>query len=155
MHAQTADHPECHRQIRHTMERKNERNEGRKCLTSDTVAFSLGISAGLVDWLHLDACDTDRRFAQIQEQSRFAASAAPAKNLARRSAPCRANRKRSAANARSRLLAADRCAVELTSISRLDRISSALSQVPATTCACPAPSVPRLCLRLAEANLGR
>ena len=38
MHAQTADHPECHRQIRHTMERKNERNEGRKCLTFNTVA---------------------------------------------------------------------------------------------------------------------
>ena len=44
MHAQTADPPECHRQIRHTMERKNERNEGRKCLTSNTVAYSLGVT---------------------------------------------------------------------------------------------------------------
>ena len=45
MLAQTADHPECHRQIRHTMERENERNEGRKCLTPNTVTFSLGRTA--------------------------------------------------------------------------------------------------------------
>ena len=42
MHAQAADDLECHRQIRHTMERKNERNEGRKYLTFNTVACSLG-----------------------------------------------------------------------------------------------------------------
>ena len=41
MHAQTADPPECHRQIRYTVKRNNERNGGRKCLTFNTVACSL------------------------------------------------------------------------------------------------------------------
>ena len=44
MHAETADPPEYHRQIRHTMERKNERIEGRKCLTLNTDACSSGLA---------------------------------------------------------------------------------------------------------------
>ena len=44
VHVQAVDDLECRREIRHAVERKNERNEGRKCLTFDTVACSLDVS---------------------------------------------------------------------------------------------------------------
>ncbi len=42
---QAADDLECHRQIRHAMERKFAHPGGRKCLTFKTAAYSLG-------WMH-------------------------------------------------------------------------------------------------------
>ena len=59
------------------------------------LSEGLGISARLANGLHLDARDAGCRFAPLQEQSRCSASAALAKDLAWRSAPCSADHKRS------------------------------------------------------------